>query len=142
MEWNVIYKQESKSGASICVIEVSNGFLPVDLKKDTRNERTSIPEISPQIHNLPRPQPDQHPHGAKREPFDPLIRALVRIPQLLLPGAEVVHLGHNLADELLDAPQLRLDRFQLLRRLNGRPVAGVGADVDVEFDVAGGASSS
>ena len=41
-----------------------------------------------------------------------------------------------LADRLLEAAQVRLDGPQLLRRLDRRPVLGVGANVDVQLDVA------
>lgn len=95
----------------------------------------NIPKIRPQIHHLPRPQPHQHPHRPKRKPLDPLVRALVRVPQFLLPRPQVLHLPHDLLHHLLDAPQLRLDRLQLLLRLDGRPVSRVGPDVDVQFDV-------
>jgi len=98
----------------------------------------NIPEICPQIHDLPRPQSNQHSHRAKRKPLDPLIRTLIRIPKLLFSRPQIVHLPHNLRYQLLNAPKLRLNRLQLLLRLNGRPVAGVGADVDVQFDMAGG----
>lgn len=96
------------------------------------------PKIRPQIHHLPRPQPDQHPHSPVRKPLHPLIGALVGIAQLLLPRAQVVHLGHDLGDQFLHAAQLRLDGFEFLLRLDRGPVARVGADVDVEFDVACG----
>ena len=120
---------------------------PVDVEsalgpaREERSCRRNVPEISPQVHDLPRAQPHQHPHRPKRKPFDALIGALVRVPKLLLPRPEVVHLSDNLPDQLFDASQLRLDRLQLLLRLDGRPVSGVGADVNVQFNVAGWASS-
>jgi hypothetical protein len=94
------------------------------------------PKVRPQIDHLPRAQAHQHGHGAQRKPLDPLIRALIRIPELLLSGPQIVHLGDNLANRLLDAPQLRLDRLEFLARGNGVPVLGIGAYVDVELDVA------
>lgn len=109
--------------------------------REERSCRSNVPEISPQVHDLPRAQPHQHPHGPKRKPFDALVGALVRIPKLLLPRPEVIHLSDNLPDQLFDASQLRLDRLQLLLRLDGRPVSSVGADVNVQFNVAGWASS-
>lgn len=101
-------------------------------------EKGNEPEISPQINNLPHAQTHQHPHSAKREPLDPLIRALIRITQLLLSRPQVLHLAHNLGDHLLDAAQVRLNGFELLLDLNAGPIAGVGADVNVEFDRAAG----
>jgi hypothetical protein len=55
----------------------------------------------------------------------------------VLARAEIVHLAVDLGDELLDAAQLGLDGLELLGRLDRRPVLCVGADVDVELDVAG-----
>lgn len=43
-------------------------------------------EVRPQIYDLPYSQRDQHTHSPKREPLDPLVRALIRIPQLHLAG--------------------------------------------------------
>jgi hypothetical protein len=94
------------------------------------------PEVGPQIDNLPRAQAHQHGHSAQRKPLDPLIRALIRISQLLLPGPQVIHLRDNLANRLLDASQFRLNRLELLARGNGVPVLGIGAYIDVELDVA------
>ena len=58
------------------------------------------------------------------------------VSRSLCSRARVVHLGVDLADELVDAPQLRLDGLELLRRLDRVPVLCVGADVNVELDVA------
>lgn len=96
------------------------------------------PKVSPQIHHLPSPQSNQHPHRPKRKPLHPLIRALIRIPQLLLARSQILHLANDLTDQLFDATQLGLDGPEFLLRLDGGPVTGVGADVDVELDGAGG----
>ena len=96
------------------------------------------PKVSPQIHYLPSPQSNQHPHRPKRKPLHALIRTLVRIPQLLLACPQILHLANDFTDQLLDAAQLGLGGSEFLLRLDGGPVAGVGADVDVEFDGAGG----
>ena len=96
------------------------------------------PKIRSQVHNLPSPQSDQHAHCAKRKPLDALVRALIRISELLFADAQVLHFLHDLVDRLLDPSQLRLDGLQFLGRLDGGPVAGVGANVDVQLDVAGG----
>lgn len=100
-------------------------------------EADNIPKISPQIDNLPRPQRHKHAHRPKRKPFHPLVRTLVRIPQLLFPRPQIFHLGYNLLYQFFDASEFRLDGFEFFLGLDGGPVAGVGADVDVEFDVAG-----
>jgi hypothetical protein len=94
-------------------------------------EKTNIPEISPQINNLPRAQSHQHAHGPQRKPLDPLVRALIGVAQLLLAHAQVLHFLHDLIDAGLDAPQLRVDGLELLGGLDRRPIARVGADVDV-----------
>ena len=98
-----------------------------------------IPKVRPQIYDLPRPQTHEHAHCTERKPFYPFIRAFVRIPKLLLSRSQIVHLGHNLSHKLLDAPQFRLDRLQLLLSLYGRPVPGVGTNVDIKLDVTTGA---
>jgi hypothetical protein len=108
------------------------------IKSPSFRSLNNPPKIRPQIHNLPRPQPNQHAHRPKRKPLDPLIRTLIGIPELLLPPPQILHLRHDLVDRLLDATQLRLDRLQLLCRRDPGPVLGVGPDVDVEFDVSGG----
>jgi len=95
------------------------------------------PEISPQVHNLPGPQPNKQPSSAHAKPLDASIRALVGISQLLLPRAEVVHFLDNLGHHLLHAAEFGLYGFELFGGLDGGPVLSVGADVDVEFHVAG-----
>ena len=112
--------------------------MPSCLAPHQRPEVNNIPEISPQIHDLPRAEADQHPHGPQGKPFHSFVGALIGVAQLLLPYPQVLHLLDDLVDRGLDAPQLRIHGLQLLRRLDGGPVARVGADIDVEFDVAGG----
>lgn len=102
--------------------------------KHNPHEERNIPEISPQINNLPSTQSNQHPHRAERKPLDPLVGALVGIAQLLLPRPQVLHLADNLGHHLLHAAEIRLDGLELLVDLDAGPVAGVGADVDVELD--------
>lgn len=92
-------------------------------------------EVGSEVHDLPAPERDQQQRGTYPEPLNAGIRALVGVAQLLLARPQVVHLADDIRDGLLDAPQLRLDRLQLLRRLDRGPILGVGADVDVEFHV-------
>lgn len=94
------------------------------------------PEISPQIHNLPCTKANQHSHRTQSKPFDSLIRALIRISELLLSLSQVFHLSDNLFDVLLDSSQFSVDREELLCGLNSRPISGIGANIDIEFDVA------
>lgn len=95
-------------------------------------------EVGTQVHNLPPPEANEEQGGADAEPLDAGVGALVGVTQLLLARAQVVHLAHDLANHLLNAAQLGLDGLQLLGGLDGGPVLGVGADVDVELDVAVG----
>src|SRR5947199_293508 len=98
-------------------------------------DKEDLPKVRPQVHNLPSAQPNQHAHGAERKPFDSLIRALIGIAQLLLSYPQILHLHHDLIDRLLNTPQLCLNWFKLLRCLNSRPIACVGTNVDVQFNV-------
>lgn len=91
-------------------------------------------EVRTQIHDLPCPEANEDPRSADAEPLDAVVGALIGVAQLLLAAAQVVHLADNLARQLLDAPQLRFDGLELLGGLDGGPVLGVGANVDVEFD--------
>lgn len=91
-------------------------------------------EVGPQIYDLPYSQCDQHAHSPKREPLHPLVRALIRISQLHLAGPQVVHLVRDFLGRLGQPPELGFHGLQLLPGLDGRPVLGVGADVDVELD--------
>ena len=85
---------------------------------------------------MPAPEADEEHGGANAEVLDAAVGALVGVAQLLLAGAQVIHLADDFGHHLLDAAQLRLDGLELLGGLDGRPVLGVGADVDVELDVA------
>lgn len=55
----------------------------------------------------------------------------------MLSCAEVFHLSDKLASDFLDAAELSLNRLELLGGLDGGPVLGVGADVDIELNMAG-----
>jgi len=101
-----------------------------------------IPEVGAQVDNLPCAQADQHTHGAKGEPLDTLVCALVGISQLLLADAKVVQLANNLCDHLFNSAQFRLDGLKFLAGLDGRPVLCVGTNIDIEFNVAAGVRSS
>lgn len=96
------------------------------------------PEITPQVDDLPGTQANQHQHGQISKPLYTVVCALICVPQLLLPGAQVVHLGDDLADDFFKTAEFGLNRLELLTSLDGGPVLGVGADIDVEFNVAGG----
>lgn len=93
-------------------------------------------EVCAQVHDLPDPERKEERRGADAEPLDACVGALVRVAQLLLAVAEVVHLVHDLADDLLDAPKLCVDWLELLDGRQRLPVLCVGADVDVEVDLA------
>lgn len=95
-------------------------------------------EIGTQVHNLPGPKTNQNPRGRHAEPLDAVVGALIRIAKLLLPLAEVVHLVDNLLGQFLDTAEFGLDRLELLGGLDGAPVFGIGANVNVELDVARG----
>jgi hypothetical protein len=56
----------------------------------------------------------------------------------LLTRTQVLHLGHDIGNHLLNAAEVCLNGLELLLRLDAVPVAGVGANVDVKFDGAGG----
>jgi hypothetical protein len=92
------------------------------------------PKVGSKVNDLPNAQGDQHPHGANCKPLDPLVSALIRITQLHLAPSQKVHLIDDLLGHLTQPLQLRLHRAQLLAGLNGAPIFGVGADIDVEFD--------
>ena len=96
------------------------------------------PEVRPEVHNLPRAQRHEHSHGADSKPLDTLVCALVGISQPDLTSSQVVQLSHNLGSNLADSLELRFHGLQLLAGLDGIPVFCVGANVDVELDVAVG----
>jgi hypothetical protein len=95
------------------------------------------PEVSSEVHDLPSPKSNKHTHSAQRKPLDSLVGTLIGITQLLLATPQVVHLCYNLANRLLDPPEFGFYRLQLVDGLDGVPVLCVGANVNVEFDVAG-----
>lgn len=95
-------------------------------------------KVGAEVHDLPAPEADEEPGGADAEPLDARVCALVGVAELLLAGAEVLHLLDDLAGELLDAAQVGLDGLELVVGLDGGPVAGVGANLDVELNLAGG----
>jgi hypothetical protein len=96
------------------------------------------PEVRSEVHNLPRTQSHEHAHGADSKPLDTLVCALIRVSQLDLTPSQVVQLGDNLRGNLADPLELCFHGLQLLASLNGVPVLGVGADVNVQLDVAVG----
>jgi len=97
------------------------------------------PEVGAQVHDLPDPEGDQQEGSRKAEPLDARIGALVGVAQLLLAQTQVLHLVDDLGHQLLDAAQLRLNRLELFRGLDRRPVLGVRADVHVQLDAPEGA---
>lgn len=99
-------------------------------------------EVRTQVHNLPRPKTDEEPGGADAEPLDTGVGALVGIAQRLLAVTQILHLVDNLGCHFLDTAQVGLDGLKLLGSLDGGPVLGVGADVDVELNVAGGGAGA
>lgn len=100
-------------------------------------------EVGAEIHDLPDPEADEQPGGADAEPLDAVVGALVGVAELLLALAQVVHLLDHLGRHLLQAAQVGLDGLELLGGLDGGPVLGVSADVDVElYGAVGGARSA
>lgn len=93
------------------------------------------PEVCAQVQNLPHPQRHQDDGGAKPKPLDTGVGALVGVSQLLFPGSQVIHLADDLDHHLLHPAQISLDGLELLGGLDGGPVLGVGANVDVELDL-------
>lgn len=100
------------------------------------------PEVSPQIDNLPCPQTNKHAHRPKGKPLHALVGALVRITETLLPRPQVLHLCDDVIDNVLDTAEVCLDGLEFLLDLDAGPVAGVGADLDVEFDFAAGVGAA
>jgi hypothetical protein len=96
------------------------------------------PEVGTQVNNLPSTKTNQHTHGSKSKPLHTLIGALVGITETLLTSTKVIHLGNDIRDHLLDAAEVSLDGLQFLLGLDAGPIAGVGADFDIEFDFADG----
>ncbi|KAI6752756.1 hypothetical protein HG530_013508 [Fusarium avenaceum] len=93
-------------------------------------------EVGTEVHDLPAPETNKEPGCSDTKPLDTVVGALVGVSELLFSGAEVLHLGHELAGDLFDTAELSFDGLELLSRLDGRPILGVGANVDVELDVA------
>lgn len=96
------------------------------------------PEVRPEVHNLPPPKSNEEEGSGHAEPLDTVVGALVGITELLLTSAQVIHLANNLADQLLDTAQIGLEWLKLLGGLDSGPVLGIGANVDIELDVAAG----
>ena len=109
-----------------------------DNHKSIRLDEMLGAEIGAEVHDLPGPEADEEPGGADAEPLDARVCALVGVAELLLAAAEVLHLLDDLGGELLDAAQVGLGGLELVVGLDGGPVAGVGANLDVELDLAGG----
>lgn len=95
-------------------------------------------EVRPEIHNLPPPKSNEEESSAHAKPFNTVVGAFVGITELLLTSAQVVHLANNLANHFLDTAQIGLEWLKLLGGLDGGPVLGIGANVDVELDVTAG----
>lgn len=96
----------------------------------------NLPEVCPQINDLPCSQSNQHPHGSEAKPLDSGVRALIRVSQLLFSAPEVFHLRNDFGDQLFNASEFCLNRLELLSGLDSRPIFGVCANVNVEFDMA------
>lgn len=90
-----------------------------DEEVDSSQDEGRVPEVRPEVDDLPSAECNQSAHGANGEPLDALVGALVGVPQLLFASTKVVHLGDNLGNQLFDATQLSLDGLELLVRLDG-----------------------
>lgn len=90
---------------------------------------------------MPRTKSSKHAHGAESKPLHALIGALVGVPQLLLTRTEVFHLGNDIANHLLDTAEVSLNGLELLLGLDAGPVTGIGADLNIEFDLTEGIGS-
>lgn len=112
-------------------------LLPSNTRQSPRLDKMLTPEVRPQIDHLPRTQSQQSKHHGNRKPLNTLIRTLVGISQLLLARPEILHLVNNFANNLLNTLQLNLNRLELLGGLDRGPIARVGANVDIELDLAG-----
>jgi hypothetical protein len=99
-------------------------------------------EVGAEVHDLPTPETNQEPGGSNTEPLDTVVGALVGISELLLSGAEVLHLSNKLAGDLLNTAELSLDRLELLGGLDGGPILSIGTNIDIEFNVTGRAVKS
>lgn len=100
--------------------------------------RGEVPEVGAEVKDLPDAQARQCSESDKRKPLHTLVRALVRISELLLTASQVLHLSHNLSRQLLNPPQLQLNRLQLLRRLDSRPIPRISSDIHVQLNCPGG----
>jgi hypothetical protein len=60
----------------------------------------------------------------------------------LFSAPEIFHLVHNLGHQFFDTPKLCLDRLQLFRCLDSRPILGICANIDVEFNMTVGIGDS
>ena len=149
MEQNAI-RHERNTG------EKSYSNSPYAATHKTRNEKCKIPnamipaksfvvsdkvlgaEVSAEVDDLPRAQSNQHADRAKGEPLDSLVGALVGITETLLTGTQIVHLSHNIGNHLFDAAEVGLDGLELLLGLNAGPIAGIGANFNIELDITEG----
>lgn len=102
-----------------------------------REVDSNSPEIRPQIDNLPSTQSSQHTHRPKSKPFYTLIRTFISISQFLFPSPHVLQFSDDFLNHLLDSAEVGFDGLEFLLGLDGGPVSRVGADVDVQFYLAG-----
>ena len=91
-------------------------------------------EVSPQVHDLPSPEGNEHPGRSDTEPLDTVVGAFVGVTQALLSCAHVLHLLHDIHGGLLDTAQVGFDGLELLGGLDGGPILSVGTNVNVEFN--------
>ncbi len=109
---------------------------PNNLTHPLHLDEMLTPKVRPKIHNLPRAQSNKHTHSENSKPLNPLIRTLICISELLLSSPQIIHLSNNLANRLLNTAKLRFNGLELLVSGNGAPVLCVGANINVELDVA------
>ena len=105
--------------------------------KAGKTKTTNVPEVGSEVEDLPRPKTNQQSSGSNAKGPNTGVGALVGITELLLTVAKVFHLLDDLADKLLNSTELGLYRLQLLVGLDGCPVLSIGANINIEFDIAG-----
>jgi len=96
-----------------------------------------IPEVTPQVDNLPATHSYQRHHYRNSKELDPLVCTLVCVSQLLFSSPQVFHFVNNLSSNGLRLPELNLQGLQFFGGLNGIPVSCICANVYVELNNAG-----